>query len=68
MATYFILDEHVMNLLLMKVHELSVEWQLGDRDDVERRKDVGHAINTLLSLAVPVEVEQARLKELTSSN
>lgn len=64
MATYFIIDEHVMTLLRIKAHELSVEWRAGERDDVERRKEVGSALNTLLSLAVPVEADPKRVREI----
>lgn len=53
-----------MRLLKLKAYELSVEWRAGERDDVERRKEVGGALDTLLSLAVPVQADPARIREI----
>ena len=64
MTTYFIIDDHTMRLLKLKACELSVEWRAGERDDVERRKEVGGALDTLLSLAVPVQADPARIREI----
>ena len=64
MTTYLIIDEHSMRLLKLKAYELSVEWRAGERDDVERRKEVGGALDTLLSLAVPVQADPARIREI----